>query len=103
MLPKGVTFNEKAQFCCSEKFRGFDSLREPTNYDSCAHNRQVEMSDHWRAWNHHYFCVQKMKCYQIKKQGVRYVTLTLNKDGLCFSVEPQNKESNTYLGLIMDD
>jgi hypothetical protein len=41
-----------------------------------------------------------MKCYQIKKQGVRYVTLTLNKDGLCFSVEPQNKESNTYLGLI---
>ena len=47
-----------------------------------------------------YFYVQKMKCYQIKKQGVRYVTLTLNKDGLCFSVEPQNKESNTYLGLI---
>nr|DAU22249.1 MAG TPA: hypothetical protein [Caudoviricetes sp.] len=30
-LPKGVTFNEKAQFCCSEKFRGFDSLREPPN------------------------------------------------------------------------
>ena len=35
------------------------------------------------------------------KQGVRYVTLTLNKDGLCFSVEPQNKESNTYLGFAM--
>lgn len=44
-----------------------------------------------------------MKCYQIKKkQGVRYVTLTLNKDGLCFSVEPQNKESNTYVGINTD-